>query len=246
MPKKDEATEHREDYSRFVVHLTRDDTADFENGSSARTNLISIMKSRCILATGSHNIYNKQIENLSEDIKENCKVSCFTEVPLSQLHLLTQEIPGRKIKLEEYGLVFRKQLLIDTGAQPVIYVNSYNNNQWLREAAKELFDIAKKDLESPFWRMIPFMNAMHEKYDFSWEREWRVKGDFKYKSKDLVAVILPKKSEIKFRKILVSAGVACISPSWRYEQIVDELAKQQRTTKSLKLDKRVEPKTKKA
>ena len=35
-------TEGREDYSRFVVHLTRTDKADFTNGSTARDNFVSI------------------------------------------------------------------------------------------------------------------------------------------------------------------------------------------------------------
>ena len=81
------------------------------------------------------------------------------------------------------------------------------------------------------WRLLPFLNAMHERYDFSWEREWRVVQDFKFRLKDLVCVILPHKGEESLKEKFARYGLAVISPGWTYEQILTELACQQRTTR---------------
>lgn len=232
-PKVVSAVCGRDDLSPFVVHLTRNDKVEFSNGGTASENLWAILKGKTILAVRPHCIYNKEIKKLSEDIQEKCTVACFTEVPLSQIHRLTGEIPGRSTKLEHYGLVFRKDRLIAAGAQPAIYVNSYGNNDFLRKAYRELFDMAKNNADSTFWRIVPLLNAMHEKYDFSWEREWRMHETFEFKVADIVCVILPEASEKKIRDLAAKAGVAVISPGLNYEQIILELSSQQRMTKTV-------------
>src|SRR3989440_7998435 len=52
---------------------------------------------------------------------------------------------------------------------------------WLRECLDELYDISvsRTRLEKPLWRILPFVNSMHDGYDFSWEREWRKLGDLR-------------------------------------------------------------------
>ncbi|MFX7874564.1 hypothetical protein ABTK18_19225, partial [Acinetobacter baumannii] len=70
-------------------------------------------------------------------------------------------------------------------------------------------------------------------YDFSWEREWRVRGDLTFATKDIVCLILPDTGEDKLKERMAKNGIAVISPGWTYEQIVAELANQQRTTRSL-------------
>jgi hypothetical protein len=56
----------REDVSRFIVHLTRNDKGDFEDGAAARKNFLSILKSKKILASRPHCLFNKQLEKLDE------------------------------------------------------------------------------------------------------------------------------------------------------------------------------------
>lgn len=230
MSKTIKASARREDYSRFIVHLTRNNT-----GGTARTNFISIVKSKEIVAKHPHNIYTKKLEKVSDVIRKKFNVSCFTEVPLSQIHLLTQPIEGRKIKLEPYGFVFLKEFIASKGGQPAIYINSYSQNLWLREAIDNLFDGSFEN-GNPLgsnWRILPFINAMHEKCDFSWEREWRLTKTLKFKCKDLICVILPINDEVKLKEKFSKAGIAVISPGWTYEQIIQELASQQRGTKRL-------------
>ena len=237
-PAKVAAEAGREDISRFITHLTRDDRNTFNNGNSARTNFIKILKSRKIAAFRPHCIYNNRIKEIAKSQRSRLNVACFTEVPLNQLHLLTRSIEGRAIQLEPYGFVFTKEFIAAEGGQPAIYINSYEDNPWLREAIDELFEEALEDgtFTGKLWRILPFVNAMHEKYDFSWEREWRVRRRLKFKLRDLVCLILPNDSEESLRERCAKAGVAVISPGWTYEQIVAGLANQQRETKRLALD----------
>ena len=140
---KTRAIEGRTDLSRFVVHLTRDDTQDFAYGATATENFSSIVKERKIRAIQPHCLHGSKIPDAHHD---QFAVCCFTEVPLSELHLLTRDIPGRKIQLSEYGFVFSREFIVSRGAQPAIYVNSYYGNAWLREAADQIYQISKKDL----------------------------------------------------------------------------------------------------
>jgi hypothetical protein len=225
----------REDVSRFMVHLTRDDRDDRDDGATARTNLRGIIRDRQILALEAHCTFNRKIEKLPEKIARQFYTTCFTETPLNQLHLLVRDIPGRRVKLAPYGICFSKDFIVKKGGQPALYINEYDGNTWLRECVDELYEtsVSAKKVTRPLWRILPFVNSMHEGYDFSWEREWRVRGDLRFSPRDIVCVILPAQGEDALKDRMARAGIATISPGWTYEQIVAELAKQQRTVRSL-------------
>ncbi|MFG1270943.1 hypothetical protein [Xanthobacter flavus] len=234
---KEIAIAGRKDISRFIVHLTRDDTNDFSNGANARRNLIKIIAKKTVYAYKPHCLFNKKLMTVDKTIAEKFKVACFTETPLDQIHLLTREIPGRNVVLSPYGIVFNRSFMVKSGAQPAIYINCYNNISHYRNSAFKLFDIfvqnQKSGLDDQDLTILPLINKIDEKYDFSWEREWRVVGSLKFKASDIVAVILPEKGENDIKSALEKGGIATISPTWTYEQIVSELSRQQRSTKSL-------------
>ena len=226
-----EIIDKREDLSRFVVHLTRDDRKD-NHGATARENFEEILAERKIQAFNPHCIFNKWLDDLPRRIKGQFRVACFTEIPLHQLHLLIQPIKGRAIKLEPYGFVFYKEFVISKGAQPAIYINSYDRNLQLRNAVNELFELAKvRGFKDNFHKLFPFLNAMHEKYDFTWEREWRIVKELKFSFKDLVCVILPRDKEKGLRLKFARYGIPMIFPGLTYEEIIGILAVQQRVTK---------------
>ena len=109
---KSSATQGREDISRFVVHLTRDDTETFGNGgATARENFESIIRHGCILAYRAHCLFNPKLSELPEQTQHKFKVACFTEVPLNQIHLLVRDIPGRQCNLNHTASCSRKSLL---------------------------------------------------------------------------------------------------------------------------------------
>jgi len=226
--------EKREDLSRFIVHLTRDDRRDFTHGATARQNFLSIYQDKVIRSYRHHCLHMHQLDGLPRKIQQAFNVVCFSEVPLNQVHLLTQPIEGRRTELSAYGFVFRKTFLIEKGAQPALYINGYAGNRILRDAVNDVLDRAIAGrFQYPLWQILPFVNAMHERYDFTWEREWRIAGPLQFEHRDLVCVILPEKGEQKLKKRMAKAGIAVISPGWIYEQIVSELARQQRRTRRL-------------
>jgi hypothetical protein len=236
---KTNVTDKREDISRFVIHLTRDhgdkalaEILEENTYRSARSNLISILKGRKVEARNAHCLHGKKLNGVPQDIQNQFKVVCFTEIPLHQIHQVIGHIEGRDIEFQPYGLVFRKRFLIEKGAQPAIYINSYQGNMFHRVGADALFARASADNFNDFsWRLLPLLNAMHEKYDFTWEREWRVCGDFAFDVSDIVCLILPAEGDEDLKRVAAGAGVAAISPGWTYEQIVAEMARQQRATR---------------
>lgn len=231
---REEAIAGREDVSQFIIHLTRNDKADFKDGGTAEQNFLSILEDKRIKAVKPHCIYNKKLERVSETVRKKFNVACFTEIPLNQLHLLARDIPGRSVKLEAYGFCFTKEFVVKNGGQPAIYINNYNGYSHLRECVDHLYEgaISEDTVANPAWRILPFINAMNEKYDFSWEREWRTSSSLKFKQADLVCVVLPAEGADDIKEACAEIGIAAVSPGWTYEQIVSELAKQQRSTKS--------------
>ncbi|MGL4260589.1 MAG: abortive infection system antitoxin AbiGi family protein [Afipia sp.] len=224
----------REDVSRFMVHLTRNNKRDYDDGGTARENLRNILSEQRIRAISPHCTFNRKVKKLPEKTRRRFNTACFTETPLNQIHLLVQDIPGRSIKLSSYGICFRKDFIVSKGGQPALYINEYDGT-WLRECVDAIYEdsVFPDKLIKPLWRLLPFVNSMHDGYDFSWEREWRVRGDLTFATKDIVCLILPDTGEDKLKERMAKNGIAVISPGWTYEQIVAELANQQRTTRSL-------------
>ena len=215
---RDRAVEGRTDLSRFVVHLTRDDRRDYDDGWTAPENFDGIAKERMIRALHPHCLHKNDIP---EQYWDDLSVCCFTETPLSELHQLTRHVPGRRIRLSDYGFVFSREFLISKGAQPAIYVSSYGGNTLVREAADRIYELAKNnDFRGRLRRLLPYLNAMHERYDFAWEREWRVAGHVRFTPKDVVCVILPDEGEEERKEKYLRRGVPVISPGWTLERIV--------------------------
>lgn len=238
---KKTVTENREDLSRFVVHLTRDhepgDRAAPPGSTeivTARGNLEAMLEARRIEARAPHCIANPLLKEADVERQRDFHVVCLTEVPLDQVHLLVQEIEGRGVHLMPYGLVFERHFIIQRGGQPAIYINTYGADAYLKGVTGELYESWLNDEPVPKApRLLPFMNAMHEKYDFAWEREWRVLGNLEFNLSDLVAVILPPEGDEDIRGRLAELGIAVISPGWTYERIIAELSSQLRTTHGL-------------
>jgi len=227
---RDKAVEGRNDLSRFLVHLTRDDREDAKsygwNGGTAAENFIGIMEDSTIYALRPHCLH---LHKIPEEHFDRFSVCCFMEVPLPELHLVTRPIQGRRNQYSDYGFVFSRDFLVWKGAQPAIYVNSYGDNSELREAADSVYAIAKeKGFSSALSRLVPHLNAMNQGYDFAWEREWRIAGNLKFELEDIACVILPEQGERKLKAKFLKGGIPVISPGWTGERIVAEFSKQAR------------------
>src|SRR6266540_2730293 len=111
----------RDDISKFLVHLTR----EYERHSPEQ-NLLSILRARRIDARNSHCLFKHELArmDLTDALREEFKSVCFTEAPLMQLKAVVGPIPGRRMALAGYGLVFSKETLLQRGASPAIYLNA--------------------------------------------------------------------------------------------------------------------------
>lgn len=227
--KCDWLTDQREDFSRCMVHLTRDDRGEPE-GMTARENFDNILLQRRIAAFRPHCLHCKKVPARFRQLFDVC---CFTETPLDQIQHLTGRIAGRQVELEPYGFVFSREFLLRNGAQQVIHVNSYGGGE-LRASYDAVFDTALvRKFKNKSWRILPFVSAMHDNYDFSWEREWRIRGELGFRSSDLQCVTLPDDEDDELLESLARKGIAYICPGWTYEQIALEIAAQQRRTRKL-------------
>ncbi len=229
-----------DDFSRFLVHLTRD-----YDGATAQDNLLSILRRRRVEARNAHCLFAPKIKKIgfSDILKKQFNTVCLTEVPLNQLRFLTQEIPRRKIELKPFGLVFRKAHLLKKGANPAVYINS--RAQGLREVLLSQFDEHFKEVRlyrqfkkeygedaDAIIRYYALINIISERVDFTWEREWRFKGDLPFEFDHIVAIIASdieafrEKIEEEFGRKLqeVIESIPVISPEWNYEQLVEEMS----------------------
>lgn len=229
----------RSDISRFLVHLTRRSMS-----IDAEDNLISILKEKKIEARNHHCLFSPKIKNMdiTSQLTNAFKTVCFTETPLDQIDKLATEGFPRRIKLQPYGLVFWRDNMITTGANPAIYLNAEGTT--LREYLLSEFDRQFKDVNAlyklknneEYYREIihyySLVNIIRDKHDFSWEREWRHSGNFKFKYSDVVAIVAKnpddflKRCEIELpdQKFKFIKRIPIISSSWSYEDVVEEMA----------------------
>ncbi|MBL7188613.1 MAG: hypothetical protein ISS70_20000 [Phycisphaerae bacterium] len=231
----------RDDLSKFVVHLTRR-----HDGQSARANLLSILDAKLIKARNAHCLFKHDIArlNFTEVLQRSFKTVCFTETPLTQIARLTAEIPGRQIQLEPYGIVFYKDTVLERGGNPAIYINgnSHLRDYLLKQFRQHFSGIRSllrfKQRERMYHESIiqyySLVNVISSNHDFTWEREWRFNGNFKFSYIDIVAVIarnpeqFQRLCEERFSglKLDYIRGLSVISPDWTYEDIVETMSVQ--------------------
>ena len=209
----------RADYSSFLVHLTRK-----QEGLPARKVLKKILKDRRLEARGTHCLFMHHVER---DDEEHFNVVCFTEAPLHQIKTFLGRIEGRDIELGPYGLVFTKDFISSKGGNPALYINTHHNPT-LRKAAVALFEHARDDGfdDSPWTPLLPFINIFGRttggrRYDFYWEREWRIVGDLKFAYTDVVVGLCPAERVNEFEEEFPK--VKFISPRWGLDQIINHL-----------------------
>lgn len=228
----------RDDLSRFLVHLTRDG-----NDGDAEANLLDILRSGRIEARNAHCLFQHMLHDFTPKLRGRFRTVCLTEVPFTQLRHLAEEIPGRSIRLKPYGLVFRKSALLKRGASPAIYINAkgtvlrdYLLTEFKRHfGTNKRYDQLKQKFPNEADAIIHYyslVNVISDKYDFTWEREWRFPGNLAFGMSEVFAVIAPQpkafRSECRRKLPLLLwedvRRVPVVSPEWNAERIIDELS----------------------
>ncbi|MDM8544076.1 hypothetical protein QUF90_23620 [Desulfococcaceae bacterium HSG9] len=138
----------RPDFTNSLVHLTREKT-DLEADEWVKHPAFESLKN--ILAEG-------KINGGTGYIKGPNKAVCFSEIPLSSMKLFARPEP-EEARYRFYGICISKMAAFECGTRPVIYLPD-NEGDWIPSDEK--------------WRHVRFEYGV---VDFTFEREWRKKGD---------------------------------------------------------------------
>jgi abortive phage resistance protein AbiGi (putative antitoxin) len=226
-----EILNRRSDLSTFLVHSTR----NFK-GASAKDNLESILRDRCIQARSIYGYLRSRLVRERRDMASQRTV-CFTETPLEFTYLLVERIENRDVSFAPYGVAITKRIGRRTGINPIWYVEitpAKGRPPWLTTPLDELAD---KFLESNAYgeltRIFPFIDHMGTgkrakggtyRKEFWWEREWRYIGN--YPLPNTIICLCPEDDIGYFADLMkkLRIGGRCIDPRWSLEKIVAHLA----------------------
>jgi hypothetical protein len=153
--------------------------------------------------TASPNIFNPVTRNF--DGTSNYKAACFTESTLAGLKA------HRDVFNAKYGLAFDRDLLFAKGANPCLNVReSLLKNSFLCNGEtypRSVFNFIPQQLH-------PFVNIIHESFDATHEREWRVSGDLEFTPTELILVFCPVEDFAHFASIQSVAKPVLFDLAW--------------------------------
>jgi hypothetical protein len=234
---KQELLEQRGDLSPFLIHLTRSGDLKLDKDIfslpqdqvvqiTAKDSLIEILTGRSIDARSAFGYFNYKVPltrfdgrvlNSTSHVRRDWLRSvCFTETPLDHVHLQMQEIYGRRLQFEPYGLAFSESVVRGANGNPVLYVQTTNQN------IRAGFDrLAIDALANSFKSMMPLIEGFGPPWfsryggpsevDFRWEREWRIAGDFSFTLSDIAFGFCPD-GEVPSFEALVGGAFPFVDP----------------------------------
>ncbi len=159
------------DMSQYVVHFTKSPRVFAE-----------ILATGLLRASGPYGFaWARRVEGLK---KRHLSV-CFSEVPLDNIERLVR-------RRGSYGIAFTKEFIRSRQGARVWYLDQ--GSQQARSLGSYLHKVMDgEDLGHPIWNMTPFIDlVMPGKYEWDWEREWRVQGDLHFTLEDLAFVVTPE------------------------------------------------------
>lgn len=256
---KQQLLDSRGDLSPFLIHLTRSGdlkldkdiyslTQDKVIQITAKTSLEAIIKSRRIEAKSAFGYFNykvpykradgKVLNSTSHVRRDWLRSVCFTETPIDHVHLQMQPIYGRQLHFEPYGLAFKEEVVRGLNGNPVLYVQTTNQN--IRLAFDQL---VTQPLAMAFKSMMPLVEGFGTPWfprpygpneiDFRWEREWRIIGDFSFTLSD-VAFGFCQSADISYFESMVGGVFPFIDPSQKNIQAAKQKLKQHKPLSNLK------------
>ena len=225
---RQELLDRRKDLSQFLFHMTRsgdlklakdlyslpkDGLVPIDAGRS----LTAIIQNRRIEARSAFGYFNFKIRytrpngtvlNPNSMIKRDwIKAVCFTETPIDHVSLQTEDILGRQLKFQPFGLAFREAVVRRANGNPIFYVQT--TNQGVRDALDKM---AEAPNSSDFKPLMPLIEGFGPPWfrrpegpaeiDFRWEREWRVAGDFSFSLSDVAFGLCPASQKTMFEGLV--------------------------------------------
>ena len=238
---------NRADLSHFLVHLTKN--GDYEDlrvfhgdpsvyekvnctveAKGALEKIIADLKIKAYSSFGYFkmkiNMYRPcwdRIFNNGDADPNWMQAVCFSEAPLSELNTFCKLAKSKKNQYQKYGLAFHQDKVIDSGGNPVLYFSS--KNKAFKNTLDSLYEKNRDDIKSMmhlFEGFGPPFLPTGGYSDFRWEREWRLKGGFQFKLKDIAFGICPS-DEIQYFTEKCKDQVIFLDPDWEQEELKNYL-----------------------
>ncbi len=205
----DEFLDKKRDFSPLLVHLTR-----ANNGLTAKDVITRILDQKKLIAYNHYCLFSPSLKNSNDaSLQNKFNVVCFTETPIDQIDILLSRVKGRNIKLEPYGLVFKKGYIKKSVGNPVFYVT--------KKIAKPLWKLYEYYRTDEVCKLLALVNLYDEKMDFHWEREWRIVGNLEFDFNKIYCGLCPQDDIDEFERSY--APTKFISPHWGINKILDKL-----------------------
>lgn len=145
---------------------------------------------------------------------------CMSEVPLTYLARLVN-------RHGSFGIGLRKADVRELGGQRVWYVDA---NTELMAALDELRTVAVQNSRwsDPLWKVTRFIDAVMPgddggpRYEFEWEREWRVPGEVPVTAAHVPFLFVPQGWQSSPH--LAATGIKMVDPTWPEDRMEAALA----------------------
>lgn len=204
-----------EDLSNFLVHFTKQE----EDGDDYNK-IMSILGNRKLKALNPFGIAKSKG-------REDQNVTCFSEIPPGYWKRI---IKRRKTK---FGIAFHRRFILERGGIPVWYLCNQSN------AYNSVIDLINNaDNDNPIWNITPFIDAPglygNSRYEFEWEREWRIAGDLCFLENNVAFLLIPEEkhsaalsffSDVYDKNEGPAYFCPYIDPKWSRKKILETLIK---------------------
>ncbi|MCT4642658.1 MAG: abortive infection system antitoxin AbiGi family protein [Bacteriovoracaceae bacterium] len=191
-----------EDMSEFLIHFAKGPDQD-----SAYNAIMGILFDQQIKVMNPFGFAKKYATD-----KENQKSVCLSETPLHLLERISQ-------RRGPYGIGFTKSFITSKGGNPILYAQA---NGPLFEGLEKLTHISLSqggELEESFWKIAPFIDQViskpNKRYQFDWEREWRINENLNFKVTDVEFLIIPEDLHEAAEGFFLDAEVDNTGPSYK-------------------------------
>lgn len=222
----DEVRQLRGDLSTWLVHLTKNnlfiDSSGRPTWVSAKDCLEKIVSSDVVKALKPIGQFNYQ-KWYSKVNPNDLKAVSFTETPLNEIFLFVG-IKYKALQFSSYGLVFNREELARSPsyAAPVLYFSQPEGDPKFLNVFNQLEQKHLADFRDVLYLFDKFGKTYQNKdYNFMWEREWRIKGDFSNIRKYIKFGLCPEADISIFEKKF--QGITFVDPFFNPRQIEAKL-----------------------
>jgi hypothetical protein len=148
-------------------------------------------------------VFNPVTGQLDGQLKANAV--CLTDSTLAGLKA------HRDVFESHYGIAFDRDVLFQKGANPCLNIRDdilrsplvHNSEKFSRS----LFNFIPEQLQ-------PFINVIHNNFDATHEREWRVPNDMKFSLDEVMFIFCPESEFCEFAKLQSNGRPVLFDLAW--------------------------------